>query len=240
MNTLFVLILAVICFIIGIIVAYLLQSLRVESKPAESEPGLVTEAEPVIEPPPAPPSRLNEVARIWKDKSSQRPILEMEGNIYRKAQDIPLPQLEKLNVAITELCNWLGEPPPTHLPSVKTPAFLTSELLLPTKAVKPARRGPLDILKTSIEADIRSTFKSAPKSLAAQVDEILQEKLASTNLSDRGIRIMDTPSADLVVMVGLSKYDGIEAVPDPEIQAVIREAVAEWGRRASLDSGIPD
>ena len=64
------------------------------------------------------------------------------------------------------------------------------------------------------------------------MDEILQEKLADSNMAGRGIRIMDTPSADLVVMVGLSKYDGIEAVPDPEIQAIIREAVAEWGKRA--------
>jgi hypothetical protein len=77
-------------------------------------------------------------------------------------------------------------------------------------------------------------LKSEPKSLAAQVDEILQTKLTGSSLAERGIRIMDTPSSDLVVMVGLQKYDGIDAVPEAEIQAVIREAVAEWAQKAAL------
>jgi hypothetical protein len=237
MNTSYVLILAVVCFFIGFIVAYLVQSLREEKKTAEQESLPVIEGELPVDTPPAPPSNRVEIARISKDQSSQRPVLEMEGNLYLRAEDIHPDQLEKLNSAINELYEWLEKPVPTLPPSNAAPAFLTSEPFPPATAVKPFRRGPLDILKNSLEADVRSAMKSAPKSLAAQVDEILQEKLADSNLADRGIRIMDTPSADLVVMVGLSKYDGIESVPDPEIQAIIREAVAEWGRRTSLDSG---
>jgi hypothetical protein len=232
MNTPFVLILAVVCFFIGVIVAYLIQSLREGKKPAEQETASIVEQEPASDTPVAPPSGMIEVARIWKDKSSLQPVLEMEGDLYRKAEDIHPAQFEKFNAAITELCGWLGQPAPILPPSNEAPAFLTDELSPPTTAEKPVRRRPLDILKNSLEADVRSSIISAPKSLAAQVDEILQEKLADSNMAGRGIRIMDTPSADLVVMVGLSKYDGIEAVPDPEIQAIIREAVAEWGKRA--------
>lgn len=237
MNTYFVLILALICFIIGIIAAFLVQSLREEKKPTDEELPPASVEEPVIETPIArPTANMIEVARIWKDKYSLRPVLEMEGDLYRNPEDVQPAQLEKLNATITELCDWLGQPIPTHPPSAEAPAFLTSEPFPPTIVEKPSRRGPLDIIKNSLEADIRSSIKSAPKSLAAQVDEILQEKLAESTMASRGIRIMDTPSADLVVMVGLSKYDGIDAVPDPEIQALIREAVAEWGRRASLDN----
>jgi hypothetical protein len=239
MNTSIVLILAVICFLIGIIAAYLLQSLREEKTSAEEEPPSNIKEEPVSDTPPLALDMI-EIARIWKDKSSLQPVLEIEGDLFRRAEDIHPAQLEKFNAAITELCNWLGQPAPTHPPTAETPAFLTNEPFPPTTTEKPARRGPLDLLKNSLDADVRSAMKSAPKSLAAQVDDILQEKLAESKLAGRGIRIMDTPSADLVVLVGLSKYDGIDAVPDPEIQALIREAVAEWARRASLDNGIAD
>jgi hypothetical protein len=239
MESSFVLILAVICFLIGIIAAFLVQSLREDKNPDQQEPPPAIQVEPVSEKSTAPPSNMIEVARILKDQSSQQPVLEMEGDLYRQASDIPAAQHKKLNAAICELCDWLGQPPPT-LPPSEVPAFLTSEPFIPTKAAKPSRRGPLDILKDSLEADVRSALKNPPKSLAAQVDEILQEKLAGTDLASRGIRIMDTPSADLVVMVGLNKFDGIEAVPDLEVQAIIREAVSEWGRRASLDDGIAD
>jgi len=236
MNNSYIIILAVVCILIGIIVALLVQSLREEKKTAEQESLLDLEKEPEIDPQPAHPSSMLEVARIWKDKSSQRLILEIEGKLYHGTMDLQPAQLEKLNTATSELCDWLERPAPTQPQSAEAPAFLTSEPFPPTTVVKPSRRGPLDILKNSLEADVRSTMRNVPKSLAAQVDEILQEKLADSHLADRGIRIMDTPSADLVVMVGLNKYDGIEAVPDPEIQAIIRGAVAEWGKRTSLDS----
>lgn len=262
MNTAIVLVLAVVCFFIGIIVAYLAQSLKEESKlgqptlsPAVEKAAWVSSSISETGPSPemsatdveeqdagrslTPPYGMEEIARFWRVESSQRPALEMDGNIYRKPDELSLTQMKKLESTLNELGTWLGKPILTQRTPVEASAFLPSDVSQPT-GFKPPRLGPLDILKNSLDADVRSTLKSAPKSLAAQVDEILQSKLEGSQLAERGIRIMDTPSADLVVMVGLDKYDGVDAIPEMEIQAVIKEAVAEWGRRTSLEGGIAD
>ena len=77
---------------------------------------------------------------------------------------------------------------------------------------------------------------AAPKSIAAQIDEILQEKLESSSLDHlpierRAIRLMELPGKGMMVMVGLDQYEGVEKVPDPEIRSLIREAVEAWEKR---------
>jgi hypothetical protein len=255
MSTAIVLILAVVCFFIGIIAAYLVQSLREESKSPQAAPHPEgeTEAEvsnaatsPGLSQVPAPvdeevleestPSTIGlvEVARFWREESSRHPALEMDGKIFRKPEDLSLSQSAKLEAAIREITSWLRKPVVSERSPFESDAFLSSEVSQPS-AFKPPRLSPLNVLKNSLDADVRSSLKSTPKSLAAQVDEILQTKLAGSELAERGIRIMDTPSADLIVMVGLDKYDGLDAIEDAEIQAIIRDAVAEWGRRATLE-----
>jgi hypothetical protein len=72
-----------------------------------------------------------------------------------------------------------------------------------------------------------------PKSIVAQIDDILQEKLEGTPLSKRGIRLRELPNQHMAVMVGLDQYEGVEDVPDEEIRNLIRSAVSEWEKRVS-------
>ncbi|MDP2977063.1 MAG: hypothetical protein Q8N45_12735 [Anaerolineales bacterium] len=65
-------------------------------------------------------------------------------------------------------------------------------------------------------------------SIVAQINDILQSKLIGTPLEKRGVRLQKSSSGGVMVFVGLKIYDGIDAVPDPEVQAIIRQAVAEW------------
>lgn len=77
------------------------------------------------------------------------------------------------------------------------------------------------------------TAKEAPPappsaSIVAQINDILQSKLIGTPLEKRGVRLQESSNGGVMVFVGLKIYDGIDAVPDPEVQAIIRQAVAEW------------
>lgn len=70
---------------------------------------------------------------------------------------------------------------------------------------------------------------SAPAgSIVSQIDSILQARLAGTPLEERGIFLTQSPEGGVMVYVGLTRYNGLDDVPDPEIKAAIRAAISEW------------
>ncbi len=78
---------------------------------------------------------------------------------------------------------------------------------------------------------IKDDKPAAPLSMVAQIDEILQTKLATTTYAGRGIRLQESPEGGVTVLVGIHKYAGVGEVPDAEIQAIIRLAIAEWEKK---------
>ena len=69
-----------------------------------------------------------------------------------------------------------------------------------------------------------------PKTIVGMIDDVLQKKLETSPLQSRKIKLEDGPHGEVIVMVGAERYTGVDQVPDPEIQAIIREAIAEWDR----------
>lgn len=65
-------------------------------------------------------------------------------------------------------------------------------------------------------------------SIVSQIDSILQARLVGTPLEDRGVFLAQSPEGGVMVYVGLTKYMGVNEVPDPEIKAAIRAAISEW------------
>lgn len=68
-------------------------------------------------------------------------------------------------------------------------------------------------------------------SIVGQIDAILQERLAGTALAERGIFMAQSPEGGVNVFVGLTRYNGVDDVPDPEIKAAIRAAIAAWEQK---------
>jgi hypothetical protein len=68
-------------------------------------------------------------------------------------------------------------------------------------------------------------------SMVTQIDAILQTRLLGTPLADLGIRLAEAPGGSVIVFVGANHYSGLGEVPDPEVQATIRAAIAEWERK---------
>jgi len=86
---------------------------------------------------------------------------------------------------------------------------------------------PLTTPRTSTIA--KEDRPSVPaNSIVGQIDLVLQGRLEGTPLGERGIFLTQSPEGGVVVYVGLTRYNGVDDVPDPEIKAAIRAAISEW------------
>lgn len=117
---------------------------------------------------------------------------------------------------LDERLNAIGSPAPQNKPVSPQP--------LPPPA-PPTARPPAPRPSTIAKED----RPVAPaNSIVSQIDAILQDRLADSPLEERGIFLAQSPEGGVVVYVGLTRYNGIDDVPDPEIKAAIRAAIAEW------------
>jgi hypothetical protein len=66
-----------------------------------------------------------------------------------------------------------------------------------------------------------------PPSMIEQINEILKQQLAESPEENKAVRLIEGPGGAVRVFVGVHSY-AIDEVPDPEVQRVIREAVAAW------------
>jgi hypothetical protein len=204
------------------------------------------------------------VARLWRDRRSGKLLLEASGKTYNTLSQVEPRQREQLERLIYDLGAWLGgslqatqderlasvaqpvekqappagsqEPIPLPSPSASS-AAQAPQIGLPVTQQAQEVRSPSMKLPEILATAIAPAKKDAPpvaRSIAAQVDEIVQEKLPGSPFSERVIRIMEVPGKGMRVIVDLGQYESVNDVQDAEVQQFLRECVAEWERRSSM------
>jgi hypothetical protein len=106
---------------------------------------------------------------------------------------------------------------------VKSPLLLTSaqiEDLTPPPPVAPVQP----------RLDNRPKATPVAKSIVEQINEILQDKVAASPLSETGVKLQES-SQGVLVWIGKQSYQGVDTVPEGDAKALIRAAVNEWERR---------
>ena len=68
-------------------------------------------------------------------------------------------------------------------------------------------------------------------SMVKQIDFVLQKRILGTPLETMGIRLNDTLQGGLEVQIGAQKFETIDDVPDANVKAAIRAAIAEWEQK---------
>ena len=185
------------------------------------------------------------LARFLRFKTGGRVIPEIGNKKFQSPAEMSEVQRDNFSRLLNQMQAWLGLEKETPVQVEARPHFPPSESFstiapphpLMDEPVEPYRRpsiNPIDTLARAIQTDV-GKIPAAPKSIVAQIDEVLQEKLAGTPLENRGISLLDHPGQGVLVRVGLDQYDGIDAVPDEEIRDLIRSAAAEWEKRVSFE-----
>ena len=152
-------------------------------------------------------SRLVTFGRMNQD---DRFAVRFEGEWISQPSQLSLIQRDRLAKNIREAVEWLGsESAQTKEEASSRPSFSDSLVppLVPEKVVEKHKR---------------------QLSIVEQVDDILQEILASSPLAEKNIRLTETPNKGVIVWVGNEYYEGINAVPDDEVKRIIRQAVKKW------------
>jgi hypothetical protein len=153
-----------------------------------------------------------EILRAWRTLSG-RIWLEMDGARLNGKESLQPDQRRRLVGMLVDLRPWLeNTPAATAIPAVP-PSVTTAEL-------PRARQDKPD------GKDIKP--EPVLKSIVEQIDDVLQGKLQVDPLKNRDIHLVEGPGGMVFVRDGLKKYEGIDSVPEPEIKAVIRQAVADW------------
>lgn len=175
-------------------------------------------------------SRYTAVARLWRDPANNQILVEQDGRILSSASSLNDTQRAVLKTAAQDLLAWAGGTPAANGPQISSTRaepppktfdreqFFTPEP--PAAVITPPAASPI----------------TPPKSIVGQIDEVLQEMLAGSNLANSAIRLVEEPRHGVIVWVGLKRYEGIDAVPDEPVRAMIRAAVKEWERRSADSS----
>jgi hypothetical protein len=195
-----------------------------------------------------------EIARLIRDNKTQDLVVEMEGNPYKSVHELNPGLQRRLSFTSTVLVKWLAEPAPEPAPSGEagegsqeaSPA-VTVPIAEGTESpeahagfIAPFAEEPeTDVVpvSTNLSDVVGGILNPAPqplpqfKSIAMQINDILQAQLAGTAMESRGITVNDAPDHGVMVTLDGNKYPGLKDVPDEEVRKAIRAAVLEWETR---------
>ena len=137
-------------------------------------------------------------------------------------------QRKRLIEMLTLMRPWLeGNPVAAPVQSPPPPASQPNPVTAaPQPAPPPPASQPSPSRPVTIAKEDRPIAPAG--SIVTQIDTILQSRIAGTPIEDRGVFLAQSPEGGVMVYVGLTKYMGIDEVPDPEIKAAIRAAITEW------------
>jgi hypothetical protein len=174
-------------------------------------------------------------------------VLDLDGT-RANTSSLSAAQRKRLIEMLTVMRPWLeGKPVAVPAPPAPPPAGPTIESRLDalsappqTQAPDQAQSKPVSVpssalppaptsSRTTIAREDRPSL--AANSMIGQIDAIVQSRLVGSPLEDRGIFLAQSPEGGVNVYVGLTRYMGIDDIPDPEIKAFIRAAIAEWERK---------
>lgn len=166
--------------------------------------------------------------RLWRGADGAI-LAELQGRILTDIRQASTAQRLELEAVTEKWLKWLGvrfEMPKRPEPSKPQPEPVRAPVSVPPASTpKPPTAGlelPLGAAPQTVER---------PKSMVEQIDEILQEMVSRSGLQN-SVKITQDIREGIIVWLDGGRYVGVDGVPNPEIQKLIRAAAAAWERRS--------
>ena len=229
-------------YVIGIVDSRITASMRkkIDETAAETEPAIANAASAELD----EQNKLGEhtVLKVSINKALKW-RLELDGTWLEDPAQISAEQRQRVVNVVMQMRPWIDGKPaqsaaplPMPMPAPEAPAQrgLSSALpaQTPVATSTPPRIDALRGLRTLLKNEIKSPSEMKSISIVSMIDDVLQDKLLGSNLAGRGIRLEEGGSGEVIVFVGPHRYSGVDAVPEPEIQAMIRGAIKDWEKKA--------
>ncbi len=193
-----------------------------------------------------------ESATLWYSPAGKKIITELDGEFYRDTSPLSTDQKTRVMQLLSLWQGW-SEKEKLVIPSAAEPQMETFIELQPEETKPAAVPAPSDQTYTPVKpfkmepeefdavSELQETYgdsleeEPAPEpvetknlSITEQISEILEGMLQGTPLKEKGIRLIENQQNGVDVWIGLNKYTGIDAVPDPAVRDMIRNAVLRW------------
>jgi hypothetical protein len=131
------------------------------------------------------------------------------------------------NKSIPELNDWIpAETLPDQSQSPRVPPFFYE----PEPEVKPVSTQFPDLVSSILTP--APTPAPVVKSIAMQINDILQGMIAETSFERRGLTVNDGPDHGVIVTLDGQQFSGVKEVSDEEVRGLIRSAVLEWEKQS--------
>jgi hypothetical protein len=138
-------------------------------------------------------------------------VLKIGSRIFASGESLAPKEQKYIRTLQFYLQRWLDTPAP-------------SAPIMPSTSINAQSESPAELnFDQAVSSDIDTS-----SSIVEQVNHLLQQKLATSPLKNKGVLLMELPDQGMVVMVGTDQYPDVDSVPNPEIKAIIQAAVNEW------------
>lgn len=160
--------------------------------------------------------------RLWTDANGTL-NLELDNKPVNAPTSATPEHRRRLIALLNQLRPWIESGPAAPAPKPAAPA------------PAPAAVAPAPMPKPIVPAEPKTgeaAIAPPPTTIVGQINAVLQARMTSTPLAGKRIQLTESPNGGVRVYVGLKFYEGVDSVPDPEIVAAIRAAIAEWEKKA--------
>ncbi len=168
--------------------------------------------------------------RLWSSADGKL-LTELKGRVITEFEQANPEDRQELKEIAEKWSAWQGTTEVVQPPAVE-PAPVPAPAPAPARIPPPPVQKPTPVKGMStppVPVVVPPLVRE--KSMVEEIDEILQD-LADRSDQPYSVKISHDFREGIVVWVDGARYLGVENVPDPEIQKLIRAAVAEWERRS--------